>query len=57
MIRRSFQFRNMTDRIFVQLVQGKCSELYQVQNYLKQHLATAIAELAEADREMDLHKE
>jgi len=57
MIRRSYQYRNMADRIFVQLVQGKCSELYQVQTYLKQHLATAIAELAEADREMDLFKE
>lgn len=47
----------MADRIFVQLVQGKSSDLYQVQTYLKQHLATAIAELAEADREMDLFKE
>lgn len=55
MVRRPCQFRNMADRIFVQLVQGKCCELFQVQLYLKQHLAMAVAELLEAERELDLH--
>jgi hypothetical protein len=39
----------------MQLMQGTTLEAHQVQVYLKQHVVTAINELVEAERELEMH--
>lgn len=55
MLRRPCQYRNISDRIFTDLMRGKLLESAQVQSYLKQHVNTAVSELIEAERELDLN--
>lgn len=55
MLRRPCQYRNLADRIFVQLMSGHILDAHQVQVFLKQHIVTSVNELVEAEHELEMH--